>query len=133
MNNIDKAYEFAKQKHAEQKYSGRPFIYHPLQTFRVLEILVPDDENLLMAALLHDTLEDTKTTYDELKTMFNEDIANLVQEVTKSEYNTFPHLKTQRGVLLKFADRTSNLSNITSWDKPKQLKYIRKSRFWKTK
>ena len=89
--------------------------------------------DLWKAVLFHDVLEDTDTTYDDLLTNFNVDIANLVREVTKTKYNTFPDLHSRRGVMLKFADRLSNLKNMQLWGDEKQLKYIRKSKFWLNK
>lgn len=131
---LSKALEYAERKHKGQEYSGRPFIYHPIQTYSILasQISPKQDENLLAAAYLHDILEDTQTTLIELEQQFNKDIAGLVWEVTKSEYNTFPYLKTRRGVILKFADRLANLLNIEKWDQGRQTKFMNKSKFWKT-
>jgi (p)ppGpp synthase/HD superfamily hydrolase len=92
---------------------------------------VPQDESLLAAGYLHDVMEDCSVTYEELKREFNQDIADLVKEVTKSKYNTFPHLSTRRGVMLKFADRLANLSMMDDKDEQWQKRYIEKSKFWK--
>lgn len=127
-----KAFKFAQKKHEGQLYGGGDFfLNHPLQVYTLLNFLAPEDTNLLVAALLHDTIEDTKTYYDELVEEFNKDVADLVQEVTKGQWNQFPHLKTQRGVVLKFADRLCNLRSMESWTKEKQERYIQKSKFWK--
>lgn len=128
---LNKAYFFAKEKHKNQLYGVVGFIYHPLQVYEIIKLLCPLDINLQIAALLHDVLEDTKTSYKELEKEFNEDVTALVKEVTKSEYNTFPNLKTQRGYQLKFADRLSNLSNMQEWSERRKRKYMKKSRFWK--
>jgi (p)ppGpp synthase/HD superfamily hydrolase len=127
---IDKALTYARNKHAGQKYGGKPFIFHPLLTSEIIRVVLPDDENMVSAALLHDTLEDTKTTPAELTEEFGADVAGLVFEVTKTDYNTFPNLKTRRGVILKFADRLANLVGMETKDKEWQEKYIQKSKFW---
>lgn len=129
-NILNKALSFAQVKHKGQEYNGQPFIVHPIMTASLLEVLGAD-ENLICAGYLHDILEDTETTYEELEEKFNEDVASLVLEVTKTEYNTFPNLKTRRGILLKFADRMSNLMHIESWSPEKQQRYLEKSKFWK--
>jgi GTP pyrophosphokinase len=116
---INEAYKF-----------GRPFIYHPMQVKKIITLLFPLDFELQTAAILHDTLEDTDTLHKDLAENFGKKIANLVNEVTKTQYNTFPHLRTRRGVILKFADRLSNLSNMDKWHKYRVKKYIQKSKFW---
>lgn len=129
---VTKAYTFARNKHKGQTYGDGDFIDHPCQVVKILAS-INADMNLLASGYLHDVLEDTDTTYDDLLTNFNVDIANLVREVTKTKYNTFPDLHSRRGVMLKFADRLSNLKNMQLWDDEKQLKYIRKSKFWLNK
>lgn len=129
------AYRFAQKKHEGQKYNNQEFMVHPNLTAKILYAMSDFenfDENLIAAALLHDTLEDTNTTYEELEQEFGIIIASLVQEVTKQGSNTFPNLKTQRGVMLKFADRLSNISNMQNWSEEKRQKYMfEKSKFWK--
>lgn len=127
---VYKAYLFALEKHIGQTYNNGAFIQHPLQTYEILKTILPQDYNLLSAGLLHDTIEDQNVTQEEIEKEFNSDIASLVWEVTKSDYNTFPNLKTKRGTILKFADRLSNLSNMTDWPEERQAKYILKSKFW---
>ena len=90
-------------------------------------MLCPLDYELIAAAYLHDVLEDTDTTPAELTELFGADIAGLVFEVTKTNYNEFPNLKTRRGIALKMADRLCNVVNIVSWSKDKQQKYLEKT------
>lgn len=132
-NLVEHATDYARAKHRGQMYSNEPFIFHPLLTSEIIRLVAPDDENLIAAAVLHDIIENTEDTYDDLLEKFGEDIAGLIQEVTKSEYNTFPNLKSTRAVTLKFADRTANLSSMQrgGWSEEKQQKYIAKSKFWK--
>jgi GTP pyrophosphokinase len=138
MNIYQKAIDFAQTKHKGQLDDGGKsyFWEHCWKVMEILE-LVTDDENLICAGLLHDTLEDTSTCYDELKLEFNKDIADLVLEVTKagekdSKGYYFPNLNTKRGIMLKFADRLSNLSRMECWSEKKQQYYLRKSKFWKS-
>lgn len=134
---LQKAWDFAEEKHKAQKDdSGGPYFYHCVQVCLVLQCVAASDENLLCAGLLHDTIEDTDTTYEELKREFNKDVADLVMEVThegdKDRGYHFPRLKTQRGIMLKFADRLSNLSRMEPWDEKRKAHYIKKSTFWKS-
>ncbi len=126
----NKAFTYATKKHEGQEYNGGAFILHPIEVAYILKTLT-DDENLICAGLLHDVIEQCNVTYEELSHEFNEDIASLVREVTKFKYNTFPNLKTRRGVILKFADRLANLYSMDKWDEERQAKYILKSKFWK--
>lgn len=131
MNNIiDKAYKFAEKKHdaTGKLYGGKAFIVHPIEVAHIIKYLLIDPgENLIAAGYLHDTLEDTDTTYEELVKEFNEDIAGLVREVTKDENNDFPNLSTYRGLILKAADNLANVSNIENMtDKEKQKKLFKK-------
>ena len=80
---IKSAFEYAKYAHQGQKrQSGEDYIIHPLMVACILARM-HGDSNTICAGLLHDTLEDTKTTKEELISLFNEDIANLVDGVTK--------------------------------------------------
>lgn len=128
--------------YAEKAHEGQfrddgvtPYMTHPRQVATIIA-QVTDDENMIAAALLHDVIEDTAITYEDLVIDFGEDIANLVNEVSHegkpdSKGYYFPRLKTQRGIMLKFADRLSNLSDMASWDEKRREHYLRKSKFWK--
>lgn len=132
-NLIPKAKKFAKKKHKGQKYSGGDFYrLHPYKVYKLIKQLRRKDYKLQAAALLHDTLEDTDTTYQELVEEFGEDVAKLVDEVTKRGSNYFPNLSTQKGVLLKFADRTCNINYMSDWSEEKKQRYMFvKSKFWR--
>ena len=132
MKYVKKALNYAMDKHEGQKYSGKPFIMHPIQVAFIVETAVGKNDVMLSAAYLHDTMEDCGVTYEELKKEFNTEIADLVREVTKTDYNTFPHLKTLNGVILKFSDRLAHLSCVHLWDEERIQKYIEKSKFWKS-
>jgi len=135
---INKAYHFSLEKHKNQKKddSGHLYFYaHILPVAQIIE-RITFDENIIAAAYLHDTIEDTDTTYEELKKVFGQKIADLVNELThegqKDEYGYyFPRLKSKEAILIKFADRLSNLSRMESWDEERQAQYLKKSKFWK--
>ncbi len=136
---VTKAYLFSKTKHGSQLDDELKnyFTFHVYRVYRCLETICPGDYELLCAALLHDTLEDTETTYEELVEEFGKEIADLVNEVThegKSDQKGFffPRLHSKRGIMLKFADRLSNLSRMNSWHKKRQDQYLRKSKFWRS-
>lgn len=124
---------FAREAHKFQfRDGGEPYIIHPEQVAELLSN-VTQDENIIAAGWLHDVIEDCGVTRDQLAQAFNETIADLVVEVTHvhdGTRNTFPNLKTREGVMIKFADRLSNLSSMNAWNAEKQDWYIKKSKFW---
>jgi guanosine-3',5'-bis(diphosphate) 3'-pyrophosphohydrolase len=139
---VDKALEFASERHKGQlDDQGRPYFFaHIVQVYGIF-IDVSDDTEVLCAGLLHDTLEDTETTYDELRTLFTPNIAELVKMLTYNEENKcFEDMKPSdkynvlfhKAVLVKFADRLSNLSRMESWSDEKRNEYINSSIFWET-
>lgn len=134
---IEKAKAFALDKHRNQKDdNGFPYFFHVEQVARILGIVTKELE-LIACGYLHDTLEDTETTFEELKKNFGERIASLVLEVThegKKDENGyyFPRLQSKDAILIKFADRLSNLSRMESWSEERQNQYLRKSKFWKS-
>lgn len=88
---VQKAYDLAARVHADQKRrSGEPYIIHPTQVAYILAQMKMDEETLC-AAFLHDTVEDTDTTLDQLKELFGAKVAMLVDGVTKlGKSNTSP-------------------------------------------
>ena len=82
-NLILKAYEFANTKHSEQnRLSGEKYIIHPLEVAYILADLEMDDSTIC-AALLHDVVEDTEVTNEDIVQEFGEEIAEMVAGVTK--------------------------------------------------
>ena len=149
MTLAEKAMEFAINAHAGQKdKSGKDYIMHPIAVASIISCIVPEDENLVAAAFLHDVLEESDTTWGELVNEFNQDITDLVREVTKEEIKevywtmepnpkkktrkvkTFPRLHTQRGYTLKFADMTLNASRMGDQPLIWQKKWIDKIKYW---
>jgi len=134
---IQEAYDFAQNKHGEQlDDSGKSyFIAHICQVAEILS-KVTNDDDIICAGLLHDTLEDTDTLFVELQTRFGLRVADMVYQVTHDGTNDnygyyFPRLESKDAILVKFADRLSNLSRMESWDKDRQEQYLKKSKFWK--
>ena len=80
---VKKAYEYAKSLHEGQvRQSGEPYIIHPLNVAYILSEIHADVDTIC-AALLHDTLEDTPIQKEDIIEQFNEEVANLVDGVTK--------------------------------------------------
>ena len=93
---LEKAYRFALTAHGDQRReSGEPFIVHPIEVGIILAELELDCTSII-AALLHDIIEDTKCTYEKIKEQFGEDVVSLVDGVTKlGRYNIPPRLNSR--------------------------------------
>lgn len=136
MNLIMQAISFSSYKHRDQLDDDGEnyFSSHVRQVVNILSN-VTEDEDVICAAFLHDTLEDTDATYEEILERFGKKIADLVLEVTHegekdSKGYYFPRLHSKEAILIKFADRLSNLSRMDSWDEKRQAQYLKKSKFW---
>jgi len=102
-----KALEFATTKHAAQtRANGDPYVTHPIRVMNTIKSL-SNDLDLICAAVLHDTLEDTSTTYEEIQTEFSNRTASLVKEVT-SDKNFIKSLGES-----EFAAHTANKTHAT--------------------
>jgi len=132
----DKALDYASKKHRGQMDDrGRPYFFaHVIQVYNVL-LDVTDDEATICAGLLHDVIEDTDTTYEELVHEFNKEIADLVMEVTHegTDYRDFyfPRLESRKAILVQFADRLSNMSRMRDWPGDVQQRFLEDSMFWR--
>ena len=132
---VQKASNYARTKHFGQRGDeGRD--YYTAHIMQVVHILhqVTNDEETIAAAYLHDTIEDTDATAKELEKLFGQRVADLVCELThegdKDKGYTFPRLQSKKAILIKFADRLSNLSRMEAWPEQRQEHYLRKSVFW---
>lgn len=132
-----RAYNFANNAHAGQldDCGKNYFKSHTLHVVSLVK-LVTDDPTIITTAYLHDTIEDTDMTYQDIKDHFLDPIADWVMELThegkKDNYGYyFPRLKTKECIMIKFADRLSNLSRMEAWNEDRQNQYVNKSVFWK--
>lgn len=146
MNNIAKFIEaasFAAKRHSGQKRKGadgEPYINHPLEVANLLaNVGKVEDCEVLIAALLHDTVEDTGTTKEEITERFGENVAKMVLEVTddkslpKAERKQMqiehaPHL-SPGAKLVKLGDKISNITDIMNnpphdWTLERKREYI---------
>ena len=83
MSQIRSAYELAREAHKDQKrHSGEPYIIHPLHVAKILAELEMDKESII-SGLLHDVVEDTAVTSEQIRAQFGEDVATIVEGVTK--------------------------------------------------
>ena len=84
---VKRAYNYAKDKHKNQeRVSGEEYIIHPMNVAYILAELELDD-NTIAAALLHDVVEDTEITHEDIENEFGEEIAEMVEGVTKLRKN----------------------------------------------
>ena len=134
---IEKAYNFAKDHHKDQtRLSGELYIIHPLEVAYILSDLELDDETIC-SALLHDIIEDTEVTIDDLKKEFGEEIVEIVDGVTKLNKIQYFTIKEQqvedyrkmflamgkdiRVILIKLADRLHNMRTLNFLKRERQI------------
>lgn len=131
---IIKAINFARDKHTGQlRDGGEDYIVHPQQTAKIISAVSPENIDLICAAWLHDTIEDTQTSFQDLQDEFGPNVAKLVLEVTATRQNglkSFPRLKSREGIMLKLADRLSNISDMDGWTDEQIDIYLQKTKFW---
>ena len=131
------AYEFAHRAHEGQyRKSGHPYIIHPVSVATIVADELKLGTNPVIAALLHDVVEDTSHTVDEIRERFGEDVAFLVRVVTKQKKTVYEMSKQLdnfkqmldsinydiRALLIKLADRLHNMRTLDSMSPDKQMK-----------
>ena len=133
---IEAAYRLAEEKHREQKRSsGEPYIIHPLSVAAILVGLGMDSQSV-MAGLLHDVVEDTDCTLEDIQKQFGKEVALLIDGVTKLGKIPYSSREEQqaenlrkmlmamaediRVIIIKFADRMHNLSTLEYMSPQKQ-------------
>ena len=142
MNLVLKATQFAALKHRnQQRKDGKtPYIIHPISVAVILaEIGSIDDLEILSAALLHDTLEDTDTSAHELEKIFGSRVRIIVEELTDNDMLTFSQRKQMQidnapylskdATLVRIADKISNVSDVIKtpppeWNQKRCTEYV---------
>jgi (p)ppGpp synthase/HD superfamily hydrolase len=140
---LARALDFAARRHSAQRRKGlraEPYINHLTEVALLLaEVTDGSDPALVMAGLLHDTIEDTGTTRAELRASFGDEVASLVSEVTddkslpreerkRRQVETAPH-KPARARMLKIADKIANLRSLAEsppvgWTARRKREYV---------
>ena len=143
VHRVLEAAHFAADKHARQKrkgVGGEPYINHLIEVAELVAASLSEpDDDLVIAALLHDTIEDTATTREELIRRFGPDVADLVAEVTddkalpkqerkRLQVENAPK-KSKRAQVIKLADKISNLRSIL-YSPPADWNYERKKEYF---
>ncbi|MFI3292230.1 MAG: HD domain-containing protein [Rikenellaceae bacterium] len=131
------AYELAFEAHKNQRRkSGEPYIIHPIAVARIASEELSLDVNSVMAAFLHDVVEDTPYTVDQIRERFGDDVAYLVKVLTKekkdyyegsSQIDNFKQMLSSlnydiRALLIKLSDRLHNMRTLSSMRPEKQMK-----------
>lgn len=143
MNKLVAAIAFAADKHRNQRRKDEdasPYINHPIALADVLANEAGiDDERVLVAAVLHDTIEDTETTEQELLRLFGKDVADIVMEVSDDKSLPKDERKrlqvehagsiSRRAKLVKLADKICNLRDMADappkgWDLARRQEYF---------
>lgn len=140
---VRKAIDFIEERHEHQvRASGEPYIMHPIEVAITLAEMGLDADTVI-AALLHDVLEDTPTTYQELKEKFGQGVADIVQGVTKLGKFEFKDMERQKAenyrklllatakdlrvILVKLADRLHNMKTLGYLRKDKQVRIAKET------
>src|ERR1700678_2817444 len=140
---ISRAWHFAAQRHSTQRRKGKahePYVNHLAEVAELVATATEgQDANLVAAAVLHDTVEDTATLPAELAAVFNADVASLVLEVTddksldkagRKKLQVAPAAaKSNRAKFIKLADKTSNLRSLVKsppddWSVKRRQEYL---------
>jgi len=127
---LQEAIKFATEAHGDQKrkYTGEPYITHPIAVMEIVRE-VPHTEEMLMAAVLHDTVEDTPVTIEDIKTKFGTKVAELVNGLTDVSRPEDGNRKTRKAMdrahlakqnaevqTIKLADLIHNTMSIGLYD-----------------
>jgi guanosine-3',5'-bis(diphosphate) 3'-pyrophosphohydrolase len=142
-NQLLAAIKFASQKHVAQKRKdsrNTPYINHPIEVAELLSrVGGVDDVEILIAAVLHDTVEDTETTIEEISEIFGGAVASYVMECTddktlakaerKQRQIETASKKSPQAKLIKLADKISNVKDLgesppAGWSVERQLDYL---------
>jgi GTP pyrophosphokinase len=140
---IEKAVQFAEEKHRKQeRRSGEPYIIHPIKVARIIRENKESHKinELISAAFLHDTLEDTDTNEKELKELFGDLVLSLVKELTNDEQEKEKLGKKEYlaekmknmsswALVIKLADRLDNVSDINTTNPEFKKRYSEETEY----
>jgi len=142
LEQVFKALDFAADRHKNQRRKGKnkiPFINHPIMVANVLiEQGGVDDPVILIGAILHDTIEDTETSQEEIAEIFGQEVVDLVLEVSdnknlckadrKEQQIVTAGMKSDRAKNLKIADKVCNVLDMVrfppNWTLKRKLEYV---------
>jgi GTP diphosphokinase / guanosine-3',5'-bis(diphosphate) 3'-diphosphatase len=144
---FSKAFALAVDAHKDmRRKSGEPYIYHPIAVAEIVAKEINLGTTSMIAALLHDVVEDTDYTIDDIKDMFGEEVANIVYGLTKIEDIVMDDSQSVqaenfkkillytvgdvRVILIKLADRLHNMRTLSSMPAEKQLKIASETQFF---
>ena len=135
---IRKAFDIALDAHKDQRRkTGEPYIYHPIEVAKIVANEIGLGANSIACALLHDVIEDSDYTYDDLNKIFGKKIADIVNGLTKISMMNHQNISNQsenyrkllltlsedfRVILIKIADRLHNMRTLDSMAPNKQKK-----------
>lgn len=143
IDRVFQAYQFSAKAHeGQQRISGEPYIHHPLEVAGILGEMHMDHQTL-MAAILHDVIEDTPTAKDDIRKKFGKNVAELVDGVSKLtqiKFDTVEEAQAQnfrkmlmamsndiRVILVKLADRLHNMRTLGSLRREKRVRIARET------
>ncbi len=142
---IRKAFEIAVDAHKDQRRkTGEPYIYHPIEVAKIVANEIGLGHTSIACALLHDVIEDSEYTYEDLKKLFGENIADIVKGLTKISVINNQNISVQnenykkllltlsedfRVILIKIADRLHNMRTLDSMRPDKQMKIASETAF----
>lgn len=145
LQRIKDAFAFAAEAHKDQKRnSGEPYIFHPIAVARIAAEELELDTNTVIAAFLHDVVEDTDYTIEDVRARFGDDVAFLVDVVTKRKKDKYQNSKQIdnykqildsvhydiRALLVKLSDRLHNMRTLDSMRPDKQMKIAGETDFF---
>ena len=137
---VERAFVLAEEAHRPQKRKGgEPYILHPIHVaLVVIREMMQTDVSIICAALLHDVVEDTPHGIDEIRALFGDDVAFLVEAVTKrnnDQIDNYQHIlgsvqEDVRVLILKLSDRLHNMRTLQAMKPEKQWKIASETQFF---
>lgn len=135
MTNKERALMVAEKAHRNQTYDIYPYMYHIRQVAKIAEDL-GYDESIIVASILHDTLEDTELSYNDIKKAFGIEVAEIVYCVTdelgrdreEKKEKTYPKIKSNwKATVVKICDRIANVTHSKDYNKSMYEKYFKEN------